>query len=53
MRSGHMCTQPVHRALGVSASLRASPYFYNTYADVDTFVDALKESIDFFGEMGL
>ncbi len=48
-----MCTQPAHRYLGVSASLRASPYFYNTHADVDAFVDALKESIEFFTEMGL
>ncbi|GAB4824137.1 hypothetical protein N2152v2_011183 [Parachlorella kessleri] len=53
VRSGHMCTQPAHRYLGVSASLRASPYFYNTHADVDAFVDALKESIEFFTEMGL
>lgn len=40
--------QPVHRYLGVTSSLRASPYFYNTTADVDAFVDALKDAVDFF-----
>ncbi len=48
-----MCTQPVHRHLGVSASIRAAPYFYNTAAEVDAFVEGLKESIAFFAELGL
>ena len=48
VRSGHLCTQPVHRQLGVASSLRASPYLYNTAAEVDAFVDALKDSIAFF-----
>ena len=34
VRSGHMCTQPIHRHLGVSSSIRAAPYFYNTTAEV-------------------
>jgi cysteine desulfurase/selenocysteine lyase len=53
VRSGHLCTQPVHRELGVSASVRASPYFYNTRADVDAFVAALKDAIAFFSEVGM
>jgi cysteine desulfurase/selenocysteine lyase len=53
VRSGHLCTQPVHRALGVSSSVRASPYFYNTKEDVDGFVKNLKETIAFFTEMGM
>lgn len=48
VRSGHLCTQPVHRILGVSASVRASPYFYNTFSDVDAFTDSLKDAIKFF-----
>jgi cysteine desulfurase/selenocysteine lyase len=48
VRSGHLCTQPVHRILGVSASVRASPYIYNTYSDVDAFTDSLKDAIKFF-----
>ncbi|KAF8071197.1 NFS2 [Scenedesmus sp. PABB004] len=53
VRSGHHCTQPLHRHLGIPASARASAYIYNTPAEVDLFIDALKETIDFFGEMGM
>ncbi|KAF6255085.1 aminotransferase class V domain-containing protein [Scenedesmus sp. NREL 46B-D3] len=53
VRSGHHCTQPLHRHLGIPASARASCYIYNTFQEVDMFIDALKETIDFFGEMGM
>jgi len=53
VRSGHHCTQPLHRELGVSASARASAYLYNTPAEVDAFVEGLKETVSFFREMGL
>jgi cysteine desulfurase/selenocysteine lyase len=48
IRSGHHCTQPLHRYLGISGSARASVYFYNTKAEIDTFVVSLKEAIAFF-----
>jgi len=48
IRAGHHCTQPLHRYLGVSGSARASVYFYNTKAEIDTFVYSLKEAIAFF-----
>ncbi len=48
IRSGHHCTQPLHRYLDVSGSARASLYFYNTMAEIDAFIIALKESISFF-----
>ena len=48
IRSGHHCTQPLHRLLNASGSARASLYFYNTRAEIDTFVAALQETIDFF-----
>lgn len=48
-----MCTQPIHRHLGVSASIRAAPYFYNTLAELDAFVEALQEAIEFFVEAGI
>jgi cysteine desulfurase / selenocysteine lyase len=48
IRSGHHCTQPLHRYLGISGSARASVYFYNTKAEIDTFVLSLKEAIAFF-----
>jgi cysteine desulfurase/selenocysteine lyase len=48
IRSGHHCTQPLHRLLNVSGSARASLYFYNTFEEIDIFIEALKETIDFF-----
>lgn len=48
IRSGHHCTQPLHRYLNISGSARASLYFYNTFADIDTFIVALKDTITFF-----
>ncbi|MGF1517038.1 MAG: SufS family cysteine desulfurase [Nodosilinea sp.] len=48
IRSGHHCTQPLHRILGVDSTARASLYFYNTKAEIDGFIAALKDTIDFF-----
>ncbi|MGQ4649480.1 SufS family cysteine desulfurase [Lyngbya aestuarii] len=48
IRSGHHCTQPLHRILGASGTARASLYFYNTREEIDAFIAALKETIDFF-----
>jgi len=53
IRSGHHCTQALHRYLNLSSTARASLYFYNTREEIDVFVKALKETIDFFaGIMG-
>jgi cysteine desulfurase/selenocysteine lyase len=46
VRSGHHCTQPLMQHLGVEGTVRASFAFYNTHHDVDSFIKALKESID-------
>ena len=51
IRSGHHCTQPLHNILGVTSTARASLYFYNTFDEIDAFVKALKETIDFFGSV--
>ncbi|MBZ8183210.1 SufS family cysteine desulfurase [Oscillatoria salina] len=51
IRSGHHCTQPLHRILGVSGTARASLYFYNTREEIDAFIVALKDTIDFFSRM--
>lgn len=51
IRSGHHCTQPLHRLLNASGSARASLYFYNTREDIDHFIVALKDTINFFGGM--
>ena len=41
MRAGHHCAQPLHQALGVKSSVRASIGMYNTFEDVDRLVNAL------------
>lgn len=48
MRSGHHCTQPLHRYLQIASTARVSLYFYNTREEIDLFIAALKETIDFF-----
>ncbi len=48
IRSGHHCTQPLHRYLGLPSTARASLSFYNTREEIDIFIKALQETIDFF-----
>lgn len=48
VRAGHHCAQPLHRKLGVPATVRASFYIYTTTQDVDRFIEALKKVRDFF-----
>ncbi|KAL5579968.1 hypothetical protein UlMin_012410, partial [Ulmus minor] len=48
IRSGHHCAQPLHRDLGINASARASLHFYNTKEDVEYFIHALNDTINFF-----
>jgi cysteine desulfurase/selenocysteine lyase len=43
VRAGHHCTQPLMKALGVTATTRASFYLYNTREDVDRLVEALHD----------
>jgi cysteine desulfurase/selenocysteine lyase len=49
LRGGHHCTQPLMHRLGVESTARASFYFYNTKAEVDRFVEVLKEIQKYFG----
>jgi cysteine desulfurase / selenocysteine lyase len=48
IRSGHHCTQPLMRRLGVVATARASFYLYNTEEEVDVLVEALERTPEFF-----
>lgn len=41
IRSGHHCTQVLHRYLGINASCRVSIAFYNTKEEIDRFIEAL------------
>jgi cysteine desulfurase / selenocysteine lyase len=51
IRSGHHCTQPLHRIIQANSTARASLYFYNTLEEIDLFVKALRETIDFFNSV--
>jgi len=48
VRAGHLCAQPLLRALGVDAVTRVSFYVYNDYADVEKMAEALEKAIRFF-----
>jgi cysteine desulfurase/selenocysteine lyase len=48
VRAGHHCAKPLIRALGQTATTRASFYLYNTSDDVDRLVDALVKTKRFF-----
>ena len=42
VRSGNHCAKMLHNVIGVTETIRASFYFYNTYEDADRLVEALK-----------
>lgn len=48
VRAGHHCAQPLLTYLQVPATVRASFYIYNTYADCDKLIDALEKTKEFF-----
>jgi cysteine desulfurase/selenocysteine lyase len=52
VRAGHHCAWPLHRAMGVQASTRASFYLYNTYEEADALAAGIREAQRFFGVGG-
>jgi cysteine desulfurase/selenocysteine lyase len=52
IRSGHHCTQPLHTAIGVSSSARASLYLYSTREDVDALVASILSTKELFKQLG-
>jgi cysteine desulfurase / selenocysteine lyase len=50
VRTGHHCAWPLHRALGVQSSARATFYVYNTHDEVDALADAIRYAQRFFGQ---
>ena len=50
IRSGHHCTQPLHRHYGISGSARASLSFTTTAEEIDRFAEELEGSISFLRE---
>jgi cysteine desulfurase/selenocysteine lyase len=49
VRVGHHCAWPLHRALGVTATTRASLAAYNTADEIDTLMAALDRVPTIFG----
>jgi cysteine desulfurase/selenocysteine lyase len=49
VRVGHHCAWPLHRRLGVQASVRASTHVYSTEDDVDAMLAAVRSAQRFFG----
>ena len=45
VRTGHHCTEPLMRCLNISGTVRASFAFYNTFQEVDIFINAVKLAI--------
>ncbi len=52
VRAGHHCAWPLHRAMGVQASTRASFYLYNTHEEADALAAGIREAQRFFGAGG-
>lgn len=48
IRAGHHCAQPLMRWLKASATARASFYLYNTKDEIDTFVESLVKTKEYF-----
>jgi cysteine desulfurase / selenocysteine lyase len=45
VRSGHHCAQPILRRMGVEASVRPSLALYNSCADIDALIAALRRFV--------
>ncbi len=50
IRSGHHCTQPLHRLYGIAGSARASLSFTTTVEEIDRFAEELVGTIAFLRE---
>jgi cysteine desulfurase/selenocysteine lyase len=45
VRTGHHCTQPLMARFGITGTVRASFAAYNTDAEVDIFIQAVKQAV--------
>jgi cysteine desulfurase/selenocysteine lyase len=52
VRAGHHCTQPLHALLGITASTRASFYFYNTAREVERLIEGVAAVQKLFAPKG-
>ncbi len=49
VRVGHHCAAPLHRRMGVAATVRASFALYNTLDEVDRLIAGVRRAVEFFG----
>ena len=52
VRAGHHCTKPLHRKLGIDASVRASFYVYTIKEEIDVLTRALEKTRELFRVAG-
>ena len=48
LRAGHHCCQPLMKHLNVNATSRLSFGLYNTFGEIDIFIEALEKCKKFF-----
>ncbi len=48
VRAGHHCAMPIHEALVIKASTRASFHAYNTKEDVEALIEGIKKAKEIF-----
>ncbi|MEZ5313837.1 MAG: aminotransferase class V-fold PLP-dependent enzyme [Thermoanaerobaculia bacterium] len=48
VRAGHHCTQPLHRRLGIAASVRASIALHTTEEEIDRLVSGVAAAVEMF-----
>ncbi len=51
VRAGHHCAQPIMDKLGISSTIRASFYLYNTTEEIDKLCASLRKTANFFKEL--
>ncbi|HET9001266.1 MAG TPA: cysteine desulfurase [bacterium] len=52
VRAGHHCTKPLHRKLGMAASVRVSFYVYTVKEEIDVLTEALLKTRELFRVAG-
>ncbi|MBQ34702.1 MAG: cysteine desulfurase [Candidatus Marinimicrobia bacterium] len=48
IRTGHHCTQPIMKKLGISGTARISFYIYNTKEEIDKLCGCMKSTLNYF-----
>ncbi|MDR3241665.1 MAG: SufS family cysteine desulfurase [Lactobacillaceae bacterium] len=51
VRAGNHCAQPLMNTLGIKGTLRVSLAFYNTFAEVKRFIQAVEEVKEYFNDV--